>query len=189
MLQRGKDAHCSHHRWRWCPWCPHSPRHPSGGAKQCAATKLSKRTNSKKYVTGFKQISIKSNMYSIMFSRWVDGWMDCWQIVKFGLQVFLQWLWSYHVPTTFVSWHCSTYCKWFRDQGGRFVWGATDAARAICFPFEFQGLSLAHQYMRRIISEKATKWVVENAWLCTCFPVWIFHIQCRSFVVLLVIIA
>ena len=139
MLQRGKDA-----------TVPFTGDGGALGALTALATQAAVQSNVQQLSWAKEQvprsmsqvsISFQSNVYSIMFSLWVDGWMDCWQIVKFGLQVAVK----LSCPTTFVSWHCSTYCKWFRDQGGRSVWVATDAARAICFPFEFQDLSLAQQ--------------------------------------------
>ena len=129
----------------------------------------------------------------------MDGWlMD--GLFALRLQVFLpQWLWSLHAPTTLVSWHCSTYCKWLRDSRGKFVISSQDQ-------FEEQN-TLQEQFAFRLrgsgpstglaVNAKNHFWkeiemtfkVMENAWLCTCFPVvWIFHIQCSSIVTLLLVL-
>ncbi len=129
----------------------------------------------------------------------MDGWlMD--GLFALRLQVFLpQWLWSLHAPTTFVSWHCSTYCKWLRGSRGKFVISSQDQ-------FEEQNM-LQEQFAFRLrgsgpstglaVNAKNHFWkeiemtfkVMENAWLCTCFPVvWIFHIQCSSIVTPLLVL-
>ena len=173
MLQRGKDA-----------TVPFTGDGGALGALTALATQAAVQSNVQQLSWAKEQVP--RSMYSIMFSRWVDGWMDYWQIVKFGLQVFLQWLWSYHVQTTFVSRHCSTYCKWWEE-------GPFEEQNMLQEQFAFHLSFRASHWLSSKCEESFLKrqWtdfkVMENAWLCTCFPVRIFHIQCRSFVVLLVI--